>query len=501
MHASNREPEQTRVGCGIAAFLAGSVVLMQELLAAGWLAPYYGAGIDVWGSILGVTLFSMASGYLVGSVSSDRIQLTHLVWLLVAAGVSIVVSTFGLRAWLPPGSGSLSWLQVVVSATLVLGAPIFLLAIGSPWLVELYSRTDRSAGNASGITYAVSTLGGVIGALLTAFWFVPYWGLTRTTMASCWILAVASLACVCLSRRPIRASLAPVMLLVGVLVAAEFIVIRQQPVTRMSSGTTFNVLLQEDSWYGRHEVYEDEARRLLTTNGVVQTQMPKEGLGRASKGSLLAAQYMMELVPLLRPAGREALVIGLGGGLLSTFFTRYDWNIDTVEIDPGMLRIAREYFGFDGHCAVVDARRFLRTSRTLYDIILMDVYRGEDFPAHVTTLEFYELVKSHLTPDGVFAMNLISSRSGPDTGAILRTLRTVFPYMIVYSTPMGSDVMFLTPIVATAPLELPPGQRGFEAVNLDDYDWPRYEILTDDRNPIALLRRPTAHKIRQISMM
>ena len=60
-------------------------------------------------------------------------------------------------------------------------------------------------------------------------------------------------------------------------------------------------------------------------------------LGRAGKGSLLAARYMMELVPLLRPEGREALIIGLGGGLLSSFFTVYDWNIETVEIDPGML--------------------------------------------------------------------------------------------------------------------------------------------------------------------
>lgn len=475
------------------------MVLVQELLAAGWLAPFFGAGIDVWGSVLGVTLFSMASGYLVGSVSSDRIALIHLVWLLAAAAVSIVLSTFVLRLAIP-SAGSLSWVQVVYAATLLLGAPIFLLAVMSPWLVELYSRTQRSAGNASGVTYAVSTLGGVIGALLTAFWWIPYWGLTRTTMASCWLLALAGFMCIVLSRRPTRASFVPVVLLVGALILVELVAVRQRPMARVSGETKINVLLQEDSWYGHHEVYEDDSRRLLTTNGVVQTQMPREGLGRATRGSLLAAQYMLELVPLLRPEGREALVIGLGGGLVSSFFTRYGWNIETVEIDPGMLRIARRYFGFDGKCEIVDARRFLRNSDKTYDFILMDVYRGEDFPAHVTTVEFYELVRAHLRPDGVFAMNLISSSDGPDTGAILRTLRTVFPYMIVYATAMGPDVMFYTPIVATTPLEVPVAQRGFNPVDLDSYDWDRYEVLTDDRNPLALMRRPTARHIRQISM-
>jgi spermidine synthase len=495
------EPEHTRVGCAAAAFLAGAVVLVQELLAAGWLAPLFGAGIDVWGAILGTTLFSMAAGYFVGSFSSDRIRMAHLVWLLVAASISIVLCTFGLRVWLSPRLGSFSWVQVVYVAALVLGAPIFLLAVASPWLVELYSRTHRSAGHASGVTYAISTLGGVVGALLTGFWWVPFWGLTRTTMVSCWILAAAGLACVALSRRPSRGGFVPVAVLVSVLALAELIATRTQPTPGLSGARPYAILAQEDSWYGRREVYEDDTRRLLTINGVVQTQMPKEGLGRASKGSLLAAQYMMELVPLLRPEGREALIIGLGGGLLSSFFTVYDWNIETVEIDPGMLRLARQYFGFEGSCAIVDARRFLRNSGRTYDFILMDVYRGEDFPGHVATLEFYELVRARLERNGVFAINLISSRDGPDTGAILRTLREAFPHMVLFSTPMGPDVVFLTPIVSETPLALPPGQLRFQPESLDAYDWARYEILTDDRNPVALLRRPTAHKIRQISMM
>jgi spermidine synthase len=306
-------------------------------------------------------------------------------------------------------------------------------------------------------------------------------------MVSCWILAAAGLACVALSRRPSRESFVPVAVLVSVLALAELIATRAQPTPGLSGARPYVVLAQEDSWYGRREVYEDDTRRLLTINGVVQTQMPKEGLGR--------------VVPLLRPEGREALIIGLGGGLLSSFFTVYDWNIETVEIDPGMLRLARQYFGFEGSCAIVDARRFLRNSDRTYDFILMDVYRGEDFPGHVATLEFYELVRSRLNPNGVFAINLISAREGPDTGAILRTLREAFPHMVLFSTPMGPDVVFLTPIVSETSLALPPGQRRFQPESLDAYDWARYEILTDDRNPVALLRRPTAHKIRLISMM
>src|SRR5688572_6318244 len=50
---------------------------------------------------------------------------------------------------------------------------------------------------------------------------------------------------------------------------------------------------------------------------------------------------------LYQPNPRRALIVGLGGGAMVRFLTHYEpqVQIDAVEIDPAVVRIAGEYFG------------------------------------------------------------------------------------------------------------------------------------------------------------
>ncbi len=49
---------------------------------------------------------------------------------------------------------------------------------------------------------------------------------------------------------------------------------------------------------------------------------------------------------------------------------------------------------------------FLNRNRQLYDLILLDAYRGGFVPFHLLTKEFYALVKQRLTPGGAVASNV-----------------------------------------------------------------------------------------------
>jgi len=42
------------------AFLEGATVMAVELLSARMLTPYFGAGVHVWGAVIGVTVASLA---------------------------------------------------------------------------------------------------------------------------------------------------------------------------------------------------------------------------------------------------------------------------------------------------------------------------------------------------------------------------------------------------------------------------------------------------------
>ena len=86
----------------------------------------------------------------------------------------------------------------------------------------------------------------------------------------------------------------------------------------------------------------------------------------------------------------------------------------------------------------MDGRSFLRDAGT-YDIVVLDAYSKTYVPFHLMTLEFFEALDEHLTPDGVIVSNLISSLIG-DTSELLEaevaTIKGVLPQ--VYLFPIRS---------------------------------------------------------------
>ena len=54
----------------------------------------------------------------------------------------------------------------------------------------------------------------------------------------------------------------------------------------------------------------------------------------------------------MRPQPRNALVIGLGGGLAPRLLAAHGIECHTVEVDPAVVEIARGKFGFTGRATV-----------------------------------------------------------------------------------------------------------------------------------------------------
>ena len=84
-------------------------------------------------------------------------------------------------------------------------------------------------------------------------------------------------------------------------------------------------------------------------------------------------------------------------------------QIDGIEIDPEIVRVAREYFGMTEpnlNVIVQDGRVGLRKSHEKYQIISVDAYRPPYIPWHLTTREFFQIARDHLTEDGVLVINV-----------------------------------------------------------------------------------------------
>ena len=70
--------------------------------------------------------------------------------------------------------------------------------------------------------------------------------------------------------------------------------------------------------------------------------------------------------------------------------------------------------------------------RGAYDIVVGDAFNDVSVPYHLTTREFNEEVRKLLTPDGLYAMNIVDApKQGRFLHAVVNTLRETWPHVYV----------------------------------------------------------------------
>ena len=87
-------------------------------------------------------------------------------------------------------------------------------------------------------------------------------------------------------------------------------------------------------------------------------------------------------------------------------------DIEGVEIDEKITALSREYFHLPEDVPVVtyDGRAFLNAVDKKYDVIMVDAYQDITIPFQMSSVEFFTLVKEHLTEDGVMVVNMKYAR-------------------------------------------------------------------------------------------
>ena len=105
--------------------------------------------------------------------------------------------------------------------------------------------------------------------------------------------------------------------------------------------------------------------------------------------------------------------------------------METVELDPKVFELAQKYLGFKpserDKVDILDGRMFLRHTKTVYDWIILDAFRGGFVPPHLKTVEFYRLAQVHLAADGLFVANVHTNSSLFSSD--IRTMQEVFPQL------------------------------------------------------------------------
>ena len=194
---------------------------------------------------------------------------------------------------------------------------------------------------------------------------------------------------------------------------------------------------------------------------------------------------------------KTALLIGLGGASTHRAFQHYypDTKIDAVELDAAVVKVAKDYFFLEESPTlkvhVEDGRVFLRRSKEVYDLIVLDAYSsgryGSSLPYHLVTKEFFKSASDHLSPNGVLAYNVIGTVAdwkADIVSAVYATMTNVFPQAYLFTATESLNVV----LIATKTPEK------FNYTKLND----QVSVLTQRRSPALALYRSGLRQFRGV---
>jgi len=194
------------VGAGAAAFVVldvftlGFVTLGFEMVTSRILTPLFGSGIYTWATIISISIGGLMSGYFLGGLLADRFPgfgFAATIKFISAAYLFFVyfMSQGGLE-------GAISGIDneyaaLFLSGFVVCFPPLVVLGMFSPLSVRLLLKLPSDAGKIAGGLFAISSLGNIIGIIITTFFLIPSIG-TRTITAgfATFLLASAFLSLV-----------------------------------------------------------------------------------------------------------------------------------------------------------------------------------------------------------------------------------------------------------------------------------------------------------------
>lgn len=425
----------------ISVFVAGFTTLGVELTASRLLGSVFGTSNLVWANIIGLILVYLTAGYFLGGMWADRSPHLQTFYRILAWGAfTSGLVPFAARPVLRFAARAVEQLDAAVMAGSFLSVlilfivPVTLLGCISPFAIRLAIRHTEHAGRISGRVYALSTLGSILGTFLSVLWLIPELGTTRTFLAlASLLLVVALVGLLTVDRRAAyRYALMPLALL-----AIGWLMIGRP--LKQAQGQIY----EDESGYNYIQVIERERTRFLLLNegqAVHSIYSPDRLATYGTWDYFLAAPFFNP--PETDPAQVDRLgIVGLAAGTIAKQYTAAYGAIpiDGWEIDPAVIDVGRRYFAMNEpnlNAIVADGRWGLRRSPHHYDVIAIDAYRPPYIPWHLTTEQFFRLVRDRLTEDGVVAINV--GRTPGDRRlieAMVGTMQAVFPSVHVVDVP------------------------------------------------------------------
>ncbi|MCE5210565.1 MAG: fused MFS/spermidine synthase [Deltaproteobacteria bacterium] len=469
------------------AFLAGFVSLAYEIVATKVLYYFFNESTITVSSVISIFLFGIGLGSFIFSrfekKISDKKKFLLFAQLLIALYAVFIFPNFDLVPYIfnllyPLFGDSVKMLLLnkLIISFFYLIFPTVLMGMVFPAIIVMSIDKIEQLPEKIGVIYSFDLFGAVLGALISGFLFIPFWGIKTLIFFS---VLINLLICLLIFFQKNKRF---ALMVLGFIFVALFFYLLVNPFD--SSANIFskkevnekyipkdNLLFKNknDSKYFQKvkikekiffshspygelsvfdEVFDNEQHRYL----YIETRIQCSTAGLQQK-EVSEINFANMSIDALNKDHLKVLSIGLGCGFTLNEIAQNPkvQTVDVVEINPMMPQATKCFSEFTDnvlenpkvHLIFNDGYKYLLGTNKKYDLIIMDIdHPSLIYSSNLYTLEFYKLVRNALNKDGLFTQ--WSYRPIPDAQIInYNTLKTVFPEVFPKISGVFNDLYYI----------------------------------------------------------
>ena len=363
-----------------------------------------------WGSVIRFSKHSIRTIIV-------RIVFFLSVWYILSCSFPVIKFLFYILS-------SLGITSATAQTTFVSFVLLTVPSVGLGFVTSAIGRIIHNFdSNYTGRFMAIDTLGSVSGSLVTTLIIMPLSGIYAATTLLAFLTALI-LPLTAKRHEKIFKSF-----LVFLITGMGFVISNEKILQKNSS------LIQDDA-VSRIEIWDtDETDGAFLSKAMILNGSNSSKISQKEELMFEYIQYINTVFINTLPTDKvhNILILGAGGFTVGKDDSRNNYVF--LDVIKNLKDLSEKYFleaplTKNKTFIALDAYLYLIKDQRKYDLILVDVYSSsKDIPVNFVTTDFFEMVKNHLTKNGIMLANIITSPSFKNKYAtrLDNTLRHVFP--------------------------------------------------------------------------
>lgn len=366
-------------------FFAGVGIAASALIGYAYIIPVSGSGYTVRQVCLFMVLLAVATGSLSGAFVSEYKRNDKVLLLSVlTSGMLLMLLPF-YAGWIHNFTGGdLSLGGIIVYSFFILFLPVVSISHVIPLTVA--GLKGGSAGiyaRKTGIVFSVILLGIAVGSLTFSVWIIPAMGLLGTSLISGFLLAI--IPAIQIFRQGWRKP--------GI-----FFILLALTLPAIMKGS------------GRISVLKNFDSSNLDENWVFSDGKILYNQNFFSLNDIKGKEEDATLIRLLENSfpGTAVLMVGCGNGNLIKTCLKNKLQLTLTDVYPQLLKHQATTFIENNDLTILEEhpRVFLNNTVRQFDIVLIDLLRGDNVPDGIFSAEALIKVRGMLNPGGLGVIRL-----------------------------------------------------------------------------------------------